>query len=65
MSNAELYKWHNVLTGSCEFGRNKFAREHDIDIENGSMTVRDFIDLTKEAFGGQVIKQLKEQYNIK
>lgn len=27
--------------------------------------IRNFIDLTKEAFGGQVIKQLKEQYNIK
>ncbi len=62
--NAELYKWHNVLTGSCEFGRKEFARQHGIDIENGSMTVRDFVELTKDAFGGQVIKQLKEAYKI-
>ena len=64
VSNTELYKWHNVLTGSCEFGRKQFAREHNIDIEHGSMTVREFINLTKYAFGGQVIKQLKETYNI-
>ena len=64
VSNAELYKWHNVLTGSCDLGRKRFAREHNIDIENGCMTVREFVELTKNAFGGAVIKQLKEAYNI-
>ena len=64
VSNAELYKWHNVLTGSCEFGRKKFARQHDIDIKKGRMTVREFVELTKDAFGGKVIKQLKEAYSI-
>lgn len=62
VSNAELYKWHNILTGSCEFGRKSFAKEHDIDIDNGSMTVREFIELTKDAFGGGIIKRLKENY---
>ncbi len=64
VANSELYKWHNILTGSCEFGRKQFALEHNIDIENGSMTVREFVKLTKDAFGGQVIEQLKEVYNI-
>ncbi len=64
VANDDLYKWHNVLTGSCEFGRKQFAKDHNIDIEHGSMTVKEFIKLTKDAFGGQVIKQLKEAYNI-
>ena len=64
VANAELYKWHNVLTGSCEFGRKAFAKEHDIDIENGCMTVRAFFELTKNAFGGRVIKQLKDAYGV-
>ena len=64
VDNAELYKWHNTLTGSCAYGRKQFARDHGIDIEAGSMTVREFVELTKDAFGGQVIKQLKEAYNI-
>lgn len=63
ISNAELYKWHNSLTGSCEFGRKQFAKDHNIDIENGSMTIREFVELTKNAFGGEVIKQLKVRYN--
>ncbi len=65
ISNTELYKWHNILTGSCEAGRQAFAREHCIDVETGSMTVREFIDLTLNAYGGQVIKQLMAAYNIK
>ena len=64
VANSDLYKWHNVLTGSCELGRKQFARDHSIDIEHGSMTVREFIVLTKDAFGGQVINQLKAAYNI-
>ena len=64
VNNSDLYKWHNVLTGSCEFGRKQFARDHDIDMEHGTMTVHEFINLTKSAFGGQVIKQLKDAYGI-
>ena len=28
------------------------------------MTVREFVELTKNAFGGQVIRQLKKAYNL-
>ena len=56
----DFYDWHNKLTGSCEMGRKAFAKDHGIDIENDTMTVEGFIDLTKDSFGGSVIKQLEE-----
>ena len=56
-----FYVWHNRLTGSCEFGRNKFVREHGIDLENGMYTVEEFIDITENDFGGEIIKQLLER----
>ena len=57
----EFYDWHNRLTGSCEMGRKAFAKERGIDIENGEMTVREFVALTRNAFGGSVIRQLEER----
>lgn len=60
--NTELYRWHNILTGSCAFGRQHFAEQHNIDIENGSMSVLNFIELTINQYGGNAIKQLKESY---
>ena len=61
----DFYDWHNKLTGSCEMGRKAFAKDHDIDIENDVMTVVEFINLTKNSFGGSVIKQLAEELKIK
>ncbi len=62
VSHKELYKLHNILTGSCEFGRKEFAKAHDLDPENGEMTMREFINLTSSAYGGDVIQQLKKTY---
>ena len=56
----DFYTWHNKLTGSCEMGRKAFAKDHGIDIENDTMTVAEFIDLTRNSFGGSVIQQLEE-----
>lgn len=53
-----FYDWHHRLTGSCEFGRNEFAKQHGIDIENDEMTVEEFVELTKNAYGGSIIKKL-------
>ena len=58
----EFYDWHNRLTGSCETGRKNFAKNHGIDIEHDEMTVNEFIKLTENAYGGSVIKKLKECY---
>ena len=61
--NTKLFEAHHTLTGSCLFGRRQFAEEHNIDVEHSSMTVAEFIELTKNAYGGDVIKQLAKSYN--
>lgn len=65
VANKELFSWHNYLTGSCETGRRAFAKEHSIDVENGAMTIREFLSLTRDSYGGSVINQLKEFYKNK
>ena len=59
---AELFDWHNKLTGSCEIGRYSFACDKGIDIGHDSFTVREFIELTKDSYGGQIIIKLKKLY---
>lgn len=56
----ELYEWHNRLTGSCEMGRRNFARQHGIDIENDSFTIVEFVNLTKNDYGGNIIAKILE-----
>lgn len=55
----EFIKWHHILTMSCKFGRYEFCKHLGIDIENDEFTVKEFIDLTENSFGGDIIKQLK------
>lgn len=58
-----FYEWHHKLTGSCEFGRNAFVKNHNIDM-NGEYTVSEFIKYTRDAYGGDVIETLAEHYNV-
>ena len=58
---SNLYKWHNILTGSCEMGRQQFAEDHGIDLD-GKMSIKKFIELTKNAYGGETIKKLEKEY---
>lgn len=60
-NNTDLYDWHHKLTGSCEMGRQQFAIDHGIDL-NGKMSIKEFIKLTKNAYGGEIIKQLEKEY---
>lgn len=57
----EFYKWHHILTGSCKFGRDQFAKEHGIDLENDELTVKEFIELTKNSYGGDIIKEIERR----
>lgn len=61
----ELFDWHNILTGSCEFGRLQFAESHGINLETDSFTVKEFIELTKDEYGGEIIKRLITYCNDK
>ena len=51
-----LYDWHHRLTGSCEAGRKAFAKDHGIDL-NAYMTREEFFELTKDVYGGDVIRE--------
>ena len=62
VSHTELYALHHILTGSCRFGRDKFAANHGLDLEQGEMTMRQFINLTIDAYGGDAIKELLHAY---
>ena len=53
-----FYEWHHKLTGSCEMGRKAFAKNHGIGIEHDTMTLEAFLELTKNAYGGDVIKEI-------
>lgn len=55
---ADLYDWHHKLTGSCEAGRQQFAKDRGIDIDHDMLTVEEFIELTRDAYGGDVIRKL-------
>ena len=55
----DFFEWHHKLTRSCLMGRQQFAKDHDVDLD-GEMTVEEFIALTKNAFGGDIIKRLEE-----
>ena len=60
---ADFYDWHHRLTGSCTQGRDAFAQDHGLSMSD-AMTPEEFIDLTKDAFGGWIIRQLAEYYGI-
>ena len=62
VSHKELYRLHNILTGSCEFGRQQFAKAHGLDPDKGEMTMREFINLTSSAYGGDAIRELLHAY---
>ena len=57
-----LFDQHHVLTGSCEMGRKTFCQAHGIDINHDTMSVRQFIDLTRDSYGSKVIKKLESLY---
>ena len=59
-----FYDWHHRLTGSCDMGRRQFARDHGIDVDSDTMTLREFLALTKDAYGGRVIRKAMEKLEV-
>ena len=58
----DFFEWHHYLTGSCKMGREAFVRRHDIDLDQ-EYTVDEFIKLTEDDYGGEIIRRLKEMYS--
>ena len=57
-SAKELFTWHHVLTGSCKQGRELFCKQHCIDLDTDMFTIHEFVKLTKDSYGGDIIKRL-------
>ena len=62
---SDLFVWHNTLTGSCRFGRESFCREREINIDTDQFTIAEFIELTKDSYGGNIIIKLKDYYGVR
>lgn len=60
-SNKDFYIYHNRLTGSCKMGRLAFKDSNELSLD-GTMTVRQFIALTEDAYQGDIIKKLPKAY---
>ena len=59
----DLFEWHHVLTGSCEFGRRLWCEEHGYKPDD-SITLRTFFEQTKNDYGGDVIRQVAREYGL-
>ena len=53
----EFYDWHHILTGSCRMGRDEFCEENGINLTK-KYSVRCFLNITKNSYGGDIIKQI-------
>jgi hypothetical protein len=60
---ATFYNWHHILTGSCTTGRDNFIKAHGLDMDK-EYTVEYFLDIVKDYYGRDVIRQLRETYEI-
>ena len=61
--NRDLFAFHHVLTGSCRMGREQFVSSHGISMD-GATTVRQFVELTQDSYGGETVRKLPEAYGI-
>ena len=59
----DLFDWHHVLTGSCEFGRWQWCKEHGYK-PTDSIILRTFLTETVGNYGGDVIRQVAKEYGL-
>ena len=58
----DFFSWHHRLTGSCEQGRREFAKQHDVDLDRDELTPEKFFALTRDSYGGSIIRQTEEAF---
>ena len=61
--NGDLFTYHHVLTGSCRMGRESFVSDRGLSL-GGKTSIREFVELTQNAYGGDIIKKLPGAYGI-
>ena len=60
----EFYKWHNLLTGSCQMGREMFIKKKGLSLE-AEYTVKEFVTICENDYGSGIIKQLENKIKSK
>jgi len=58
-SGHEFYKWHNILTGSCDVGRELFVKNNEIDLDR-EYTVFEFLNITEMYYEGWIISKVRK-----
>ena len=61
--NRDLFAYHHVLTGSCRMGRESFCKDKGLSLD-GKTSVREFVELTQNDYGGDIIAKLPSAYGI-
>ena len=64
-SAKELYRWHTLLTLSCQNGKNKFFEEHGYDLDKDEATLPEFFDAVANEYGGEIIQYIKQKMEKK
>ena len=59
----DLFEWHHILTGSCEFGRRQWCDGHGYK-PTDSITLRAFFEQTKNDYGHDVIRMVAKEYGL-
>ena len=59
----DLFEWHHILTGSCEFGRRQWCDGHGYK-PTDSIALRTFLTETVGDYGGDVIRQVAKEYGL-
>ena len=61
-TGSDLFTAHGWLTGSCLMGREQFVKGNQIDL-SATFSVTEFIAMTKNAYGGEIVRQLEGYYS--
>jgi hypothetical protein len=57
-----FFDWHKKLTGSCLMGRETFVENNGLSLDD-EYTVDEFIKLTKNSYGSDIIRELEKKIN--
>ena len=57
----KFFEWHHILTGSCLAGRNNFVERNNYSLKK-HYTVKEFIAMCENDYGGEIIKKLRSYY---
>lgn len=58
----DLYRWHKIITSSCDKGKIDFLNEHNFKMDD-TFTIPEFFEYAKQYWGGEIIELVEEKMN--